>query len=67
MLNNSLLMFVGIIWLLAWKGIALWRSARRNDLWWFVAILIINTLGILEIIYIVFFSERTQSSSQNNK
>ncbi len=67
MLNNSLLMFSGIIWSLAWKGVALWRCARRNDLWWFIAIMIINTLGILEIIYIVFFSERAQSPSHNNK
>ena len=66
-LNNSLLMFVGIIWSLAWKGVALWRSARRNDVWWFIAIMIVNTLGILEIIYIVFFSERAQSPLRNNK
>lgn len=58
MLNNSIFMIVGILWSLAWKGVALWRSARRNDLWWFVALLVVNTLGILEIIYIVFFSER---------
>jgi hypothetical protein len=45
-----------IAWSLAWKGIALWKTARNNSQTWFVAILIINTLGILEIIYILFFS-----------
>ena len=64
MLNNSILMLVGVAWSLVWKGVALWRSARRNDLWWFVAVLVINTLGILEIIYIVFFSERPKQSAK---
>ncbi len=57
-------MLVGVAWSLVWKGVALWRSARRNDLWWFVAVLVINTLGILEIIYIVFFSERPKQSAK---
>ncbi len=45
-----------ITWSLIWKGIALWKAARNKSLPWFVAILIINTLGILEIIYVAFFS-----------
>ena len=40
-----------VVWSLFWKGLALWRAARRNESAWFVALLIINTLGILEIIY----------------
>jgi len=39
------------IWSLIWKGLALWRAARRNESAWFIALLILNTLGILEIIY----------------
>lgn len=35
------------------KGYALWHAAKRNDKWWFIALLIINTLGILELVYIV--------------
>ena len=61
MFQNQLIMFIALAWSLAWKGVALWRAARRNDQWWFVALLLVNTLGILEIIYIVFFSERAQS------
>ncbi len=41
-----------IAWSLAWKGVALWKSARRDQIAWFIAILLLNTLGILEIIYI---------------
>ena len=41
-----------MVWSLAWKGLALWRAAGRKDKWWFIALLIINTMGILEIIYL---------------
>ncbi len=41
-----------IVWSLLWKGLALWRAAKRGDTWWFIAFLVINTAGILEIIYL---------------
>lgn len=41
------------IWELVWKGLALWRAGRNNQLGWFVAILIINSAGILPIIYLL--------------
>lgn len=41
-----------IIWSLFWKGLALWHSARRQQTWWFIIMLLLNTLGILEIIYL---------------
>ncbi|MDD3102216.1 MAG: DUF5652 family protein [Patescibacteria group bacterium] len=56
--QNPWAMYLIIIWCLPWKGIALWMAARRNDIWWFVALLVINTLGILEILYIFVFSKR---------
>ncbi len=43
---------LAVIWSLLWKGLALWRSAKRGDMWWFIAFLFINTLGILEIVYL---------------
>jgi hypothetical protein len=47
-----------IIWTLLWKGFALWRSAQLRQKYWFMAILLINTLGILEIIYLYFVSKK---------
>jgi len=41
-----------VIWTLVWKGLALWHAARRQERWWFLALLIINTMGILEIVYL---------------
>ncbi len=49
------------IWTIPWKGVALWKSARNNDQAWFVILLIVNTLAILEIIYIFIFSKRKES------
>ena len=43
------------LWSLIWKGFALWHAARNHQKAWFVALLILNTLGILEIVYIFFF------------
>ena len=41
-----------VVWSLFWKGLALWHSGRRGQPWWFVVMLIVNTVGILEIIYL---------------
>ncbi|PJE75689.1 hypothetical protein COV04_03770 [Candidatus Uhrbacteria bacterium CG10_big_fil_rev_8_21_14_0_10_48_11] len=51
------------VWVIPWKGVAPWRAARRHDLGWFIALLIINTVGILEIIYIFDFSKRPQKNA----
>jgi len=48
------------IWVLIWKGIALWKAARNASKPWFVALLIVNTMGLLEIVYIFFFSKKKQ-------
>ena len=55
--NNAVFITLAALWTLPWKGYALWKSARKNQQWWFIALLVINTLGILEILYIFYFSE----------
>lgn len=45
------------LWSLPWKGVALWKAAQKKDVYWFVALLLINTAGILEILYIFIFSK----------
>lgn len=44
--------FLIILWSVFWKGLALWHSARRGQYWWFLAMLLLNTAGILEILYL---------------
>lgn len=45
-----------MVWSLIWKGVALWRAAKDDSTLWFVLILILNTLGVLEIVYIFAIS-----------
>jgi hypothetical protein len=45
------------IWTLFWKGLALWHAARKKNQVWFVVLLLINTVGILEIIYLFFVAK----------
>ncbi len=52
------------IWTVPWKGLALWRSAKRGDRIWFIILLLINTLGVLEIIYLLFFSKEKQKEAE---
>jgi len=47
------------IWDAVWKMIALWNSARNNHLAWFICIGIINSIGILPIVYILMHREST--------
>jgi hypothetical protein len=53
------LVFAALIaWSLIWIGIALWKAARHGHKIWFIALLLINTVGILEILYIYIFSRK---------
>lgn len=58
LLGNQLIIWLILLWTLPWKGVALWKAAKNNSKWWFIAILIINTLAILEILYIFIFSKK---------
>lgn len=44
--------FAALLWTIPWKGYALWVAAKNSHKWWFIALLVINTVAILEIIYI---------------
>ncbi len=53
-----------VVWSFVWKGIALWHAARRGDKEWFVALLIFNTAGILEILYLYVFEGWQEKKNQ---
>lgn len=56
--GNNWWWLLAALWTLPWKGVALWKAAKRNEQWWFIALLVLNTLAILEILYIYVFSRR---------
>ena len=55
-----------IVWTLYWKFKALWYAAKHDHKWWFIALMIINTLGILEIAYLYYFSKNMSGHDEKN-
>ena len=49
------LIIILVLWSLFWKGTSLWHAARRKEGAWFVILLLFNTLGILDMIYLFGF------------
>ncbi|MGI6679019.1 MAG: DUF5652 family protein [Dehalobacterium sp.] len=57
---NPVLLALLLVWSLIWKGLALWHAARNRQLPWFVVLLIVNTVGLLEILYLLFFRKKNK-------
>jgi methionyl-tRNA synthetase len=46
------------IWSLFWMALALWKAARNDSKIWFIILLLVHTMGILDIIYIFLISKK---------
>lgn len=60
-MNEQILLpwiYLAILWTLPWKGVALWKAARNEHKIWFVVLFLVNTLAILDILYIFIFSKK---------
>jgi len=55
-LENPKFVIPILVWIIVWKGLALWRASQRKEALWFWLLMCINTFGILEICYIFVFS-----------
>ena len=72
--QNVWVLVLAMLWVLPWKGYALWSAAQLRHKWWFIILLIVNTLAILDIIYIfavakkgkTLFEKNETFSSENN-
>lgn len=56
-----------VAWSIVWKALALWKSARLGSKVWFVVFLLVNTAGILEIIYLYVISKPAAPVAPNSK
>ncbi|MBU4421763.1 hypothetical protein KKB41_02260 [Patescibacteria group bacterium] len=65
--NWAWLLMLIALWTLPWKGVALWRAAKASQKAWFVILLIFNTLGILEILYIFLFSKKKKKEEDKQE
>jgi len=59
-LNTSavITLILVMIWNIIWKGMALWKSSRLSHKKWFIALMVLNTVGILDIYYIYFIANK---------
>ncbi|MCC6520830.1 hypothetical protein IT403_02520 [Candidatus Nomurabacteria bacterium] len=65
--NMYWVIVVVLLWILPWKGYALWKAARKGETKWFVALLVINTFAILDILYIFIFSKDKKKETRETQ
>jgi len=58
------IIYIMFIWSIIWKGLALWNAAKNGQRNWFIVLVLpINTIGILEIVFLFFFSKKKYTLS----
>lgn len=57
---GMLFVVAALLWSIYWKAMALWHASKSGEKGWFIALLILNTMGIVEIFYLYFFSKNKQ-------
>ncbi|WP_223356442.1 DUF5652 family protein [Leifsonia sp. ZF2019] len=50
--SGRALVVAAVAWSLAWKGASMWRAARNGSKPWFTALLLTNTVGVLDAAYL---------------
>jgi hypothetical protein len=56
---TGFVLVVVVVWSLIWKGMALWKAARNESKPWFIVLLLVNSVGILDILYLYVFSKKS--------
>lgn len=64
LIENTWILLLITAWVLPWKGVALWKAAGKKSKRWFILLLVLNTLAILEILYIFVFSKKKSDVNQ---
>jgi hypothetical protein len=63
--NEGILFFLITLWSIAWKGVSLWKAAKADSKPWFIVLLVLNTAGLLDILYIFLISKRKKEVKEN--
>lgn len=56
-----------VIFDLILRGFALWKAAKRDQNIWFIFLLIVNSMGILPIIYLILNRDKEKEVKKNSK
>lgn len=62
----NILTVIIILWSLAWKCYSTWIAAGRREKKWFVALVVFNTVGILDMIYVFGIAKKKWSDVTNS-
>lgn len=57
--DNLWIILIIIFWVFPWKGYAIWTASKLNQKRWFIALLVLNTFAILDIIYVFFVAKKS--------
>ncbi len=63
--HNIWIFILAMVWVLPWKGYALWTAAKHHHKRWFIALVILNTFAILDIFYIFYIAKKKPSDIRN--
>tara|TARA_Y100000310_G_scaffold345603_1_gene467132 strand:+ start:2232 stop:2543 length:312 start_codon:yes stop_codon:yes gene_type:complete len=61
------LLITVILWEVLWKGLSMWKASHKEHKIWFVALLLLNTMGILQILYYYWFSDISSKTKKRTK
>lgn len=65
LIENQWILLLITLWVLPWKGVALWKAAKNNHKKWFIVLLVLNTLAVLEAAYIFIFSKDRSKKTES--
>lgn len=51
-LFELIIVIILAIWTILWKAYSVWNAVKHNHKKWFIALLILNTIGILDMFYV---------------
>ncbi len=64
--KNMWMLVIATLWVLPWKGYALWTASKMGHKRWFIALIILNTFAIIDIFYIFYIAKKTPKDLRNS-
>ena len=55
--NAEIIFPIVSLWTVVWKGLSMWKAGKKDSRVWFVLLLIFNSVGLLDILYIFVLSK----------
>jgi NADH:ubiquinone oxidoreductase subunit 6 (subunit J) len=62
---GALFAAVALVLVVVLKGYALWHAAKRDEKAWFIVLLIVNTAGILDLVYLIFIVKKWHKAAKS--